>query len=331
MTVDIVMLMVSLLLILLSCVMFVNAIECFGKALNLHQGIIGSIFAAIGTALPETIIPVIAILFTKGENAHDIGIGAIAGAPFMLGTLAFFVTGTAVIVNKLLGRRTLVMNVDRGCLSRDLLFFLIYYGLAVSVTFVHEITPIKWIVAIGLPVSYVLYLKMTIHADVAEVETDELLYCHRFLGVPVSMPWIIVQIIASLGLIVGSAELFIHYVELFSCRIGVSPLILSIIITPIATELPEKFNSVIWVGRKKDTLALGNITGAMVFQSCFPVAFGILFTHWDLRGITMVSAVCALSMAAITLLWVRIKSTLNPFFLLFGGVLYGVFMLAVFF
>jgi cation:H+ antiporter len=129
-----------------------------------------------------------------------------------------------------------------------------------------------------------------------------LLYCHRFLGVPVSMPWIIVQIIASLGLIVGSAELFIHYVELFSCRIGVSPLILSIIITPIATELPEKFNSVIWVGRKKDTLALGNITGAMVFQSCFPVAFGILFTHWDLRGITMVSAVCALSMAAITLL-----------------------------
>jgi cation:H+ antiporter len=302
MTVDIVMLMVSLLLILLSCVMFVNAIECFGKALNLHQGIIGSIFAAIGTALPETIIPVIAILFTKGENAHDIGIGAIAGAPFMLGTLAFFVTGTAVIVNKLLGRRTLVMNVDRGCLSRDLLFFLIYYGLAVSVTFVHEITPIKWIVAIGLPVSYVLYLKMTIHADVAEVETDELLYCHRFLGVPVSMPWIIVQIIASLGLIVGSAELFIHYVELFSCRIGVSPLILSIIITPIATELPEKFNSVIWVGRKKDTLALGNITGAMVFQSCFPVAFGILFTHWDLRGITMVSAVCALSMAAITLL-----------------------------
>jgi cation:H+ antiporter len=331
MTVDILMLVLSLGLILLSCAIFVNAIECFGKALNLHQGIIGSILAAVGTAMPETIIPVIAILFTKGASAHQIGIGAIAGAPFMLGTLAFFVTGTAVIVNKLLGRRTLVMNVDRGCLSRDLLFFLIYYGLAVSVTFVHEITPIKWIVALGLPLSYALYLKMTIHADVADVEGDELLYCHRFLGLPVSMAWIVVQLIASLALIIGSAELFIHYVELFSVRIGVSALILSLIITPIATELPEKFNSVIWVGRKKDTLALGNITGAMVFQSCFPVAFGILFTHWDLRGITMVSAVCALAMAAITLLWVRIKGTLNPFFLLFGGVLYGVFMLFVIF
>jgi cation:H+ antiporter len=330
MTVDILMLVLSLGLILLSCVMFVNAIECFGKALNLHQGIIGSIFAAIGTALPETIIPVIAILFTKGESAHEIGIGAIAGAPFMLGTLAFFVTGTAVIVNKLLGRRTLAMNVDRGCLSRDLLFFLVFYGLAVSVTFVHEITPIKWIVALGLPLSYALYLKMTVHADVAEIEGNELLYCHRFLGLPVNMVWIVVQLMASLALIVGSAELFIHYVELFSSRIGVSPLILSLIITPIATELPEKFNSVIWVGRKKDTLALGNITGAMVFQSCFPVAFGILFTRWDLRGLTMVSAVCALSMAAITLLWVRVRGTLNPFFLLIGGALYGVFLFAVF-
>ena len=329
MAVDIVMLVLSLGLILLSCILFVNAIECFGKALNLHQGIIGSILAAIGTALPETIIPIIAILFTKGESAHEIGIGAIAGAPFMLGTLAFFVTGTAVIVNKLIGRRTLAMNVDRGCLSRDLLFFLIYYGLAVSVTFVHEITLIKWTVAIGLALSYAIYLKMTVHADVAEVENVEVIYCHRFLGLPETMPWIVVQLIASLGLIIGGAHLFIHYVELFSCKIGVSPLILSLIITPIATELPEKLNSVIWIGRKKDTLALGNITGAMVFQSCFPVAFGILFTRWDLRGLTMVSAVCALSMAAITLLWVRIKGTLNPFFMLLGGVFYGVFLFQV--
>jgi cation:H+ antiporter len=328
---DIFMLVISLGLILLSCVMFVNAIECFGKALNLHQGIIGSILAAVGTAMPETIIPIIAILFTHSKDAHAIGIGAIAGAPFMLGTLAFFVTGTAVIVNKLMGRRTLVMTVDRGCISRDLLFFLCFYGLAVSVTFFHDITPLKWIVAIGLVLSYTLYLKMTIHADVPGIESDELLYCHRFLGLPVTMPWVVVQLVASLGLIIGSAHLFIHYVELFSGELGVSPLILSLLITPIATELPEKLNSIIWIGRKKDTLALGNITGAMVFQSCFPVAFGIVFTNWDLRGITMVSAVCALVMAAITLVWVRIKGTINPYLLLFGGVLYAVFLLCVIF
>ncbi|MBN2035713.1 MAG: sodium:calcium antiporter [Chitinispirillaceae bacterium] len=328
---DGIMLIVCLGLILLSCIMFVNAIECFGKALNLHQGIIGSILAAVGTALPETIIPIIAILFTKGEGAHAIGIGAIVGAPFMLGTLAFFVTGSAVIVNKLLGRRTTTMNVDRGCLSRDLLFFLIFYGIAVSVTFFHGIAPVKWIVAIGLALSYALYLKITIHADVAEVENVETLYCHRFFGLPVTIPWIVLQVIASLAMIIGSAHLFIHYVEVISRTIGVSPLILSLIITPIATELPEKLNSVIWVSRKRDTLALGNITGAMVFQSCFPVAIGIMFTAWDLRGVTMVSAACALFMAALALVWVRIRGSINPYLLLFGGVLYALFMAVIIF
>ena len=80
---DIVMLAASLVIILASCYIFVNAVESLGKAYKLHQGIVGSILAAIGTALPETIIPVIAILFTSGAAAHDVGIGAIAGAPFM--------------------------------------------------------------------------------------------------------------------------------------------------------------------------------------------------------------------------------------------------------
>ena len=62
--------------------------------------------------------------------------------------------------------------------------------------------------------------------------------------------------------------------------IGLDPTILALIIAPIATELPEKFNSVLWVRNGKDTLAMGNITGAMVFQSCLPTVLGLLFTTW---------------------------------------------------
>ena len=53
--------------------------------------------------------------------------------------------------------------------------------------------------------------------------------------------------------------------------------LLALVIAPIATELPEKFNSIIWVRQGKDTLALGNITGAMVFQSAIPTVVGLLF------------------------------------------------------
>ncbi len=126
------------------------------------------------------------------------------------------------------------------------------------------------------------------------------------------------------------AHFFITYVDLLSRSLGASPLLLSLIVTPIATELPEKMNSVIWVGKKKDTLALGNITGGMVFQSCFPVAFGMVFTEWDLRGLTMVSALCALSMTLFVLFWVKIRKELHPGALLVGGVFYGVFLLSIF-
>ena len=53
--------------------------------------------------------------------------------------------------------------------------------------------------------------------------------------------------------------------------------LLALVIAPIATELPEKFNSVIWVRGGKDTLAMGNITGAMVFQSTIPTVVALVF------------------------------------------------------
>ncbi len=324
------LLLLSLGIILLGCTIFVNAIEWLGKAFKLHQGIIGSIFAAIGTALPETIIPILAILFAKNARSHAIGIGAIAGAPFMLATLGFFVTGAAVFINGLLKRRTLVMHIDRKILSRDLIFFLIYYGIAVSATFYRDIHLLRWIAAIGLAASYGFYLKVTISGDGADIGRVERLYLSRFLRVPSSVLFIVVQVGGGLALIIAGAHFFIHFVDLLSRSLGTSPLLLSLIITPIATELPEKMNSIIWIGRKKDTLALGNITGAMVFQSCFPVAFGMLFTEWDLRGLILVSACCALAMALFVLLLIQIRKNLHPGALLVGGGLYGVFILCIF-
>ena len=57
--------------------------------------------------------------------------------------------------------------------------------------------------------------------------------------------------------------------------------LIALVLAPLATELPEKFNSIIWLRDNKDTLALGNITGAMVFQSTIPVSVGILFIDGD--------------------------------------------------
>jgi cation:H+ antiporter len=322
---------VSLLLILAACYVFVNAIECLGKVFNFHQGIIGSIFAAIGTALPETMIPIIAILFTKSQNAHDVGIGAIAGAPFMLGTLGFFVTGSAVFIYRMLGKRDKSFSVDSKIISKDLTFFLIIYGIAIATTFFHEIIWLKIAVALLLLVSYGVYLKLIVSSDSDQLENVEDLYLKKMFKLPENIFWISFQISIALVVIVLGANIFIRYVQTIALSVGISPLILSLIITPIATELPEKLNSIIWIGRGKETLALGNITGAMVFQSCFPVVFGMICTPWHLEGMTLVSAGLALVSAFLILLWIKLFKKIAPVMLLTGGIMYAVFICALFF
>ena len=326
---DILLLVVSLGLILLASFAFTNGIELLGARLKLHQGATGSILAAVGTALPETIIPVIAIIVYRTDAAKLVGIGAIAGAPFMLATLAFFVTGVSVLIYAALGKRKLVMRTDTRVIGRDLSFFLVLYGAAVLTTFAHEFYPLRLLVAIVLLLSYIWYVRRSILAEGLQHGELDPLHLARMLRTKNHTPLIVTQVLASLALMVWGADMFVRYVGGLSLELGMSPLILSMIVTPIATELPEKLNSVIWTGQRKDTLALGNITGAMVFQSSFPVVFGLLFTPWNLRGAPLVSALLALFGAGLVLAWIRIKQSLNPYVLLVGGPLYAVFVVYV--
>ena len=154
-------------------------------------------------------------------------------------------------------------------------------------------------------------------------------YLSRFFNINRDGIWIIIELTLSLVGIVLGAQLFVNNVEKVSNYFGITPLLLSILITPIATELPEKLNSVMWIGKRKDTLALGNITGAMVFQSCFPVAFGIMFTPWHLEGLTMISAVLALASATLNLMYLKAKNCISPFILMSGSIFYLVFLLYI--
>jgi cation:H+ antiporter len=323
------LLIFSLLFILFVCAIFTNAVEWLGKVLNLSHGVTGSILAAVGTALPETIIPIIAIVFTNSMEADNIGIGAIAGAPFMLATLGFFITGFSVIFYSIIKKRNIYITADKRVFQRDLTFFIIVYGIAILTTFFNKYVIVKNIVAEVLIISYLFYVKLTFKNSIKDNNVMELeeFYLSKFFRIKRSLFWIIIELMLALTGIVLGAHLFVNNVENVSDYFGITPLILSILITPIATELPEKLNSVIWMGKKKDTLALGNITGAMVFQSCFPVAFGIMFTPWHLEGLTMISAVLAIASATINLVYLKAKSRISPFILMSGAVFYLLFLL----
>lgn len=326
---DLFIIVVTLGLILLSAELFTNSVEWLGWRLNLSQGAVGSVLAAIGTALPETIIPIIALIFGKGTHGKEIGVGAILGAPFMLGTLAFLITGFSVIYYARRAKRPSHISVNRAVIKRDLLFFICIYTLAIAAAFVSARGG-KLVIAAALVAGYVVYLYLTFR-DEPDQPTDAApkpLFLARAHPEPHILR-ISFQVILALGLMVFSAHHFVTALGHFALKLNVSPFILSVIITPIATELPEKFNSVLWMSQGKDTLALGNITGAMVFQSSIIPAIGILLTPWSLKSEEMLTALIALFSASLVYAALRFRETLNAGILMSGGLLYLIYLLVV--
>ncbi|MDQ3127030.1 MAG: sodium:calcium antiporter, partial [Chloroflexota bacterium] len=147
---DILILIGAFVVILIGAELFTNGIEWFGRKLELAEGAVGSVLAAVGTALPETMIPIIAILSGGGsESSHGIGVGAILGAPFMLSTLAMFVTGVAVLYAARNRPKRDEMLVDTKVLAHDMRYFFIAYAIAIGAAFLPlEPSWLKWIVAL---------------------------------------------------------------------------------------------------------------------------------------------------------------------------------------
>lgn len=347
---ELLILVASFVIILAGAELFTNGIEWFGRKLGLAEGAVGSVLAAVGTALPETMIPIVAILFATGEHSEEIGVGAILGAPFMLGTLAMFVTGVAVV---LMARRRPtgdVMTVDTHVLGTDMRTFVIAYGIAIGAAAFLPSDPTwpKIVVAIALFVIYGWYVKSHFEAD-ASVDIEDLapLRFHRFdpgrtrntTGEP-RLRFVNGQVIVALGLIIVGAIAFVDAVGEVASSLGVSQVLLSLVVAPIATELPEKFNSIIWVRQGKDTLAMGNITGAMVFQSAIPVSVALLFAPdtWVVTAgdavtpgnlIAFASAGIAFLSSAVIFLPMWRSGRLHGRGLLWGGAFYAAYLVIV--
>lgn len=323
-------LVASLALILGSSILFTNGIEHIGLRLNLHQGAVGSILAAVGTALPETIIPVLAILVFASPGSNDIGIGAILGAPFMLSTLGFFVTGASVCFFSRRGKRPPQMRFCADTLKRDLSYFLLFFGVAIAAGMVHDTPWLNYGAAAFVVLGYGWYVRSTMKADGHDMEECAALFATKYFGLRGRLRFMLAQITLGLALMILGAHMFVGGVEAVAHAAGVPALVLSLIITPVATELPEKLNSVLWVREGKDILAMGNMTGAMVFQSAFPVAFGLLFTHWNLDLLSLLSAGLALLAGAAVLVSLRLSGRLIPGILQLGGLLYLIYLTCVF-
>jgi cation:H+ antiporter len=321
---------VALVAIILGAAFFTNAIEILGGRLGMRQGAVGSLLAAVGTALPESMIAIVAILepVLTGEASEEgalIGIGAILGAPFMLATLAMFVVGISALFFRRRRDQGMRLRVDAATVGRDVGFFLVFFTLAAGVGLVELPLYLKVAFALVLAFGYGHYVRRTLFSgEHLEEVPKRLLFLPRRQKPPLFA--VVFQTLASLGVIVAGAHFFVDAVEHAAAGLGLPAGLIALILAPLATELPEKFNSIFWIREGKDTLALGNITGAMMFQSTVPVAFGVLFTPWNLASLDLFAVALGLASGVLVYLSLRLSGKLRAGRLMFGGLFYLAFV-----
>ncbi len=294
---EVLLLLVSFAIVLTGALIFTNAVEWIGHRLEVGVGAVGSILAAVGTAMPETLIAIVALV-DANERSEGVAIGAIVGAPFLLGTLAMGLVGLFAYLYRDKRDQGLELNVHRPTLERDLLFFLSLFALGGMLAWGPP-AEVRIPVGIAFLAAYVLYIRLTLKGG-GDVQSEESLNPLIFERRPErreepALALCVIQLLVGLGAMVGGAHLFVEELLHIAESIGVEPLILALILAPLATELPEKVNSFFWVREGKDALALGNISGAMVFQSTIPVGIGLIFTEWDLSWTAILSIALGLA------------------------------------
>jgi len=327
MAVSVVLFLLCAAAIYLSCEYFVNGVEWVGRHLGIGATATGTVLAAFGTALPESAVTFVAVVFGRDSAQKEIGVGAAVGGPLVLSTISYAVVGVVLWFSRhKLRRASTELQLDTQRLSSDQAWFLLIFIVALALGLVSF--PFKRWLGILLFGAYALYVWREITAGHGSEHEDEQLEPLKFRAKNPSLAWASLQTLAALAVIAVASRTFVGQLENIGTHMGVSPQLIALILSPVATELPETLNALIWVRQGRERLALANISGAMMIQTTVPAGLGVLFTTWRFDPPLVIGASTAT--AAVILLWLMFRrkrvsgASLVPL-----GLLYVLFAIAV--
>lgn len=314
-------LVLSAALVYWACEYFVNGIEWVGHKAGISQNAVGTVLAAFGTALPESVVTFVAVVFGHDSESKNIGIGAALGGPLVLATVAYPIVGIMLMVTGAY-RQNAAIAINRRRLSRDQAAFLAIFACKMLLGFaVFSLKPaLGWLFLAG----YVAYswLEVKLDGDEPEGELEPLAF-QRGAANPGWAPMLL-QTALALAVIFGASHLFVTQLEVVGPHLGIPATLTALVLSPVATELPETLNAVIWIRQGKHRLALSNISGSMMVQATVPTALGLFFTPWIFDGPLAIAAAVTLGAVAALLTMLRCNA-LTPKRLALVGFGYALF------
>src|ERR1700744_1982641 len=118
--------------IYLACEFFVNGVEGVGRRFAVGEQATGSILAAFGTALPESVVTFVAVVFGATAAQKQIGVGAALGGPLVLSTIAYATVGIGLICCRRKLPKTEAIRGDFRNLARDQGWFLAIFAAKIA-------------------------------------------------------------------------------------------------------------------------------------------------------------------------------------------------------
>jgi cation:H+ antiporter len=309
-----------------ACEFFVNGVEWLGRRLGVGETATGTILAAFGTALPESAVTFVAVVLGRNPAQKDIGVGAALGGPLVLATVSYAVVGVAMLWNRRrLGRTSPLIECESTKLRRDQAWFLGMFAVKVALGLL--VFKYKPLLGSLFLLAYVVYLLSELRgAQVLGEQALEPLKLHP-KGDP-GLGWPLLQTTVALLVIAAASKLFVGQLQAIGTWAGMSPQLVALLLSPVATELPETMNAIIWVRQGKERLALANISGAMMIQATIPTALGVYFTSWIFSRELIVSGVITMAAVAV-LLGLFSKNAVNARSLIPLAGLYALFIAIV--
>lgn len=307
----------------LACEWFVNAVEWVGVQLNVGPIAVGTILAAVGTALPESVVTLVAVSGRGGPNGAEIGVGAALGGPLVVATIAYATVGATLLarrwsavrcaraeapttgmrpppderpareqtlpespapvapapvpLNGVLVNGVLPVEASKR-LARDQVWFLAVFVAQVALGLL--VFPVKpWLGMVFFAVYALYFWRELSGGGAASAEDLEPLKLQPRRAVP-SRFAVLAQTAVALVVIFVASQVFVGQLEWAGPAMGLPPVVVALLLSPVATELPETMNALIWVRQGKTHLALANVSGAMMIQATIPSGIGLLFTPW---------------------------------------------------
>src|SRR5215204_5606928 len=237
---------------------------------------VGRVLLSIATTLPEIAI----VIYAAAQGSFGIAIGSGLGSNLLMMTLGLSIM--LIIATTRLSKAPL-KQIDVSTFKNDMIF-LILAAIISFVLFLDGFNYIDGFIFMGLFVGYIilsLYEMRVEKRDKIANKNKELIVEQNISHDPNEdkkkfLKAIGTFLLGATGILFG-AEPFIHSLEGLSVEIGISTVVLAVIISPIAGEMPEKISMMILArkGAAGASIAIANVLGSKILNNTLLLAVAV--------------------------------------------------------